>query len=212
MPPNPRTRLIYETPDLTEYTEEVALDVWPDVIAYGILVLPKNVKPGEQRPVVVCQHGLEGHPSEAADPRTSDGYMHHFAVKLAQEGFITFAPPNPYIGRDNFRIIQRLAHPLELSLFAFVIGQHERVLEWLSGQRYVDAKQIAFYGISYGGKTAVRVPPFVDRYAVSICTADFNEWVWKTTSVESATTFFCPNTTCMNSTSPTSSTTPNLPC
>jgi len=60
MPPNPRTRLIYETPDLTEYTEEVALDVWPDVIAYGILVLPKNLKPGEQRPVVVCQHGLEG--------------------------------------------------------------------------------------------------------------------------------------------------------
>ena len=138
--------------------------------------------------------------------------MHHFAVKLAQEGFITFAPQNPYIGRDNFRIIQRLAHPLELSLFAFIIGQHERVLEWLSGQRYVDAKQIAFYGISYGGKTAVRVPPFVDRYAVSICTADFNEWVWKTTSVESATTFFCSNTTCMNSTSPTSSTTPNLPC
>jgi len=183
MPPNPRTRLIYETPDLTGY--EVTLDVWPDVIAYGILVLPKNLKPGEQRPVVVCQHGLEGRPSEAADPRTSDGYMHHFAVKLAQEGFITFAPQNPYIGGDNFRIIQRLAHPLKLPLFAFIIGQHERVLEWLSGQPYVDAKRIAFYGISYGGKTAVRVPPFVDRYAVSICTADFNEWVWKTTSVES---------------------------
>ncbi len=31
----------------------------------------------------------------------------------------------------------------------------------------------------------MRVPPFVSRYAVSICTADFNEWVWKTTSVES---------------------------
>ncbi len=93
MPPNPRTRLIYETPDLTGY--EVVADVWPDVIAYGILVLPKNLKPGEQRPVVVCQHGLEGRPSGAADPRTSDGYMHHFAVKLAQEGFITFAPQNP---------------------------------------------------------------------------------------------------------------------
>jgi dienelactone hydrolase len=183
MPTNPRTRLIYETPELTGY--DVVLDVWRDVVAYGILVLPKSIKPGEQRPVVVCQHGLEGRPSGAADPRASDGYMHHFAVNLAREGFVTFAPQNPYIGEDNFRIIQRLAHPLKLALFSFIIGQHERVLEWLSEQPYVDVKRIAFYGISYGGKTAMRVPPFVDRYAASICTADFNEWVWKTTSVES---------------------------
>jgi dienelactone hydrolase len=183
MPTNPRTRLIYETRDLAGY--DVVLDVWPDVVAYGILVLPKNIKPGEQRPVVVCQHGLEGRPSQAADPRTSDGYMHHFAVSLAQEGFITFAPQNPYVGGDNFRIIQRLGHPLKLALFSFIIGQHARILEWLSAQPYVDPTRIAFYGISYGGKTAVRVPPFVERYAASICTADFNEWVWKTTSVES---------------------------
>ena len=183
IPSKPRTRLAYETPDLAAY--EVVLDVWPDVFAYGILVLPKNIKPGEQRPVVVCQHGLEGRPSGAADPKTPDGYMHHFAVSLTQDGFITFAPQNPYIGEDNFRIIQRLGHPLKLALFSFIIGQHERILEWLSEQPYVDPKRIAFYGISYGGKTAVRVPPFVDGYAVSICTADFNEWVWKTTSVES---------------------------
>ncbi|HME01116.1 MAG TPA: hypothetical protein VKM93_27860 [Terriglobia bacterium] len=110
-------------PDLTGH--EVVLDVWPDVVSYGILVLPKNIRPGEQRPVVVCQHGLEGRPSEAADPRTADGYMHHFAVNLAQEGFITFAPQNPYIGGDTFRIIQRLAHPFKLALFSFIIGQHE---------------------------------------------------------------------------------------
>jgi len=183
MPPNPRTRLIYETPDLAGY--EVVLDVWPHVFAYGILVLPTDIKPGERRPVVVCQHGLEGRPAAAADPRTPDSYMHHFAVSLAQEGFVTFAPQNPYIGEDNFRIIQRLGHPLKLSLFSFIIGQHERILKWLSEQPFVDPERIAFYGISYGGKTAVRVPPFVDRYAVSICTADFNEWVWKTTSAES---------------------------
>jgi hypothetical protein len=111
--------------------------------------------------------------------------MHHFAVALAQEGFVTFAPQNPYIGADSFRIIQRLGHPIRLALFSFIIGQHQRILDWLSGQPYVDPERIAFYGISYGGKTAVRVPPFVDGYAVSICTADFNEWVWKTTSVES---------------------------
>ncbi|HXJ93645.1 MAG TPA: dienelactone hydrolase family protein [Terriglobia bacterium] len=183
LPPDPRTRLIYETETLAGY--EVVLDVSSKVFAYGILVLPKDLRPGERRPVVVCQHGLEGRPAEAADPRTPDGYMHHFAVALAEEGFVTFAPQNPYIGHDSFRMIQRLGHPVKLALFSFIIGQHQTILDWLSTQTYVDPERIGFYGISYGGKTAVRVPPFVDRYAVSICTADFNEWVWKTTSVES---------------------------
>jgi dienelactone hydrolase len=183
MPPDPRTRRIYETDSLAGY--EVVLDVWPKVFAHGILVLPKDIKQGEQRPVVVCQHGLEGRCAEAADPRTPDGHMHHFAVALAEEGFVTFAPQNPYIGHDSFRMIQRIAHPIKLALFSFIIGQHQRILDWLRTQPFVDPKRIGFYGISYGGKTAVRVPPFVDGYAVSICTADFNEWVWKTTSVES---------------------------
>lgn len=183
MPPRPRTRLLYETPRLTGY--EVMLDVWPDVFAYGILVVPKDLKPGDKRPVVVCQHGLEGRPNGAADPRAPDAYMHHFAVKLAEEGFVTYAPQNPYIGEDRFRVIQRLGHPLKLALFSFIIGQHARTLDWLAEQPFVDPERIGFYGISYGGKTAMRVPPFVSRYAASICTADFNEWVWKTTSVES---------------------------
>ncbi len=183
MPPHPRTRRLYETPRLTGY--EVMLDVWPDIFAYGILVLPKELKSGEKRPVVVCQHGLEGRPDGAADPRAPDAYMHHFAVKLAEEGFVTYAPQNPYIGEDRFRVIQRLGHPLKLALFSFIIGQHARTLDWLADQPFVDPERIGFYGISYGGKTTMRVPPFVRRYAVSICTADFNEWVWKTTSVES---------------------------
>jgi hypothetical protein len=47
----------------------------------------------------------------------------------------------------------------------------------------VDPKRIGFYGLSYGGKTAMRVPPLLDGYALSICAGDFNEWVWKTTNV-----------------------------
>ena len=43
----------------------------------------------------------------------------------------------------------------------------------------VDAQRIAFYGLSYGGKTAVRVPPMLKDYCLSICSADFNEWVRK---------------------------------
>lgn len=179
---NPRSRLLYDEPKFRGY--EVMLDVWPDVFAYGILLLPKDIKPGERRPVVVCQHGLEGRPADLADPKVDSPFYHRFAVRLAEEGFITFAPQNPYIGRDRFRLIQRKAHPLQLSLFSFILGQHQRILEWLSGLPFVDPARIGFYGLSYGGKTAVRVPPLLSGYALSICSADFNEWIWKNTSVD----------------------------
>ncbi len=179
---NPRSRLIYDEPKFRGY--EVTLDVWPEVFAYGILLLPKDLKPGERRPVVVCQHGLEGRPSDVADPKLDAPAYHRYAVRLAEEGFITFAPQNPYIGKDRFRLIQRKAHPLKLALFSFILGQHQRLLEWLAQQPFVDPQRIGFYGLSYGGKTAVRIPPLLDGYALSICSADFNEWVWKNTSVE----------------------------
>ncbi len=184
MPPNPRTRLIYDEPKFRGY--EVLLDVWPDVFTYGILLEPKNLKPGERRPVVVCQHGLEGRPQDVADPKIDSHFYHHFAARLADEGFVAYAPQNPYIGQDRFRIIQRKAHPVKLSLFSFIIGQHQRTLEWLITLSFVDPQRIGFYGLSYGGKTAVRVPPLLDRYALSICSGDFNEWVWKTTRVDSS--------------------------
>ena len=179
---NPRSRLIYDEPKFRGY--EVMLDVWPDVFAYGTLLVPKDLKRGERRPVVVCQHGLEGRPSDVADPKLDAPAYHRYAVRLAEEGFVTFAPQNPYIGKDRFRLIQRKAHPLKLALFSFILGQHQRLLEWLAQQPFVDPQRIGFYGLSYGGKTAVRVPPLLDGYALSICSADFNEWVWKNTSVE----------------------------
>jgi len=38
------------------------LDVWPGIFASGILLVPKDIKPGERRPVVVCQrpHTIHG--------------------------------------------------------------------------------------------------------------------------------------------------------
>jgi dienelactone hydrolase len=183
VPADPRARLLIDAPKFRGY--EVMLDVWPGVFAYGILNVPKDLKPGERRPVVVCQHGLEGRPREAADPEIDNHFYHHFAATLADQGFITFSPQNPYIGLDRFRQIQRKGHPLKLSLFSFILGQHQRILEWLGELPFVDARRIGFYGLSYGGKTAMRVPPLLDGYALSICSGDYNEWVWKTTSIDS---------------------------
>ena len=182
VPANPRTRLIYDEPRWKGY--EVVLDVWKGVFAYGILLLPNDLQPGEQRPVVVCQHGLEGRPQDTADPRIESVY-HAYAASLADRGFITYAPQNPYIGQDAFRVIQRKANPIKWSLFSLIIRQHERTLDWLAELPFVDADRIGFYGLSYGGKTAMRVPAVLERYACSICSADFNEWIVKNATFDS---------------------------
>ena len=182
VPANPRMRLIYDEPLWKGY--EVVLDVWDGVFAYGILLLPNDLQPGEQRPVVVCQHGLEGRPQDTADPRIESVY-HSYAASLADRGFITYAPQNPYIGLDAFRVIQRKANPIKWSLFSLIIRQHERTLDWLAEQPFVDADRIGFYGLSYGGKTAMRVPAVLERYACSICSADFNEWIVKNATYHS---------------------------
>jgi dienelactone hydrolase len=182
LPANPRTRLLYDTSAFRGY--EVLLDVWPDVFAYGILLVPKDIRPGERRPVVVCQHGLEGKPTDVADPSLDNPYYHRYAAKLAERGFVTYAPQNPYIGRDKFRVLQRKANPIGRSLFSVIVRQHERTLEFLKRRPFVDPERIGFYGLSYGGKTAMRVPALVKDYCLSICSADFNEWIVKNTTTD----------------------------
>jgi len=175
LPFNARSRKSYDEPKWAGY--EVVMDVFPDVIAYGILLLPKDLKEGEKRPVVVCQHGLEGRPQDVVTG-DNDAY-HDFAARLAERGFITFAPQNLYIFGDRFRTLQRKANAIKKTLFSIIVPQHQQMTDWLKSLPYVDAERIAFYGLSYGGKTAMRVPPLVKNYCLSICSADYNEWVWK---------------------------------
>jgi hypothetical protein len=179
--PRPRTRRVYDEANWTGY--EVVLDVFPDVIAYGILCVPKGIPAGQRRPTVVCQHGLEGRPQDivAGDHRA----YHDFAAKLAERGFVTFAPQNLYIFGDRFRTLQRKANPLKKTLFSIIVPQHQQIVNWLATLPFVDGERIGFYGLSYGGKSAMRIPPLVEDYCLSICSADFNEWVWKNASSRS---------------------------
>jgi dienelactone hydrolase len=180
-PMDVRTKQIYDEPRWTGYA--VQIPVWPDVFASGVLLLPKDLKPGERRPVVVCQHGLEGTPLPIVDRRLKSSY-NGYGAELADRGYIVYAPQNPYIGQDRFRQLQRKANPLGKSLFAIIVRQHERTLEWLKTRPEVDPARIAFYGLSYGGKTAMRVPAILKDYCLSICSADFNEWAVKCTNTD----------------------------
>src|SRR5690606_8869916 len=139
----------------------------------------------EERPVVVCQHSLEGRPQHLLGEEGFGAYQ-AYAMRLAEEGFVVFAPQNLYIFEDRFRTLQFKANAMKKTLFSLMVPQHQQITNWLRELPFVDAKRIAFYGLSYGGKSAMRIPPLVSNYCLSICSADFNEWVWKNASTRSA--------------------------
>jgi hypothetical protein len=190
---NPRSRKRYETDKWTGYWIE--LDVWQGISAGGILLVPKNIKEGERRPVVVFQHGLGGLPEPLIDPEIKSVY-YSFGSKMADEGYIVYAPQNSYglfideqHNRKSFRLFQRMANPLKQSVFSITIGQHEQTLRWLKQQPHVDSERIGFYGLSYGGKSAMRIPPVLKDYKIVICSADFSDWVWNMTTLDFAASF-----------------------
>jgi dienelactone hydrolase len=185
LPFNPRTRKVAESPKWIAY--DVVLDVFPDLSAWGVLVLPKDLKPGERRPVVVCQHGRNGLPRDTLDANNSA--YNNFAGALAEQGFITFAPHNLYRGEDRYRWLCRKANTVKGTLFSFIIAQHDQILRWLATLPNVDAEHIAFYGLSYGGETAVRVPAILEKYCLSICSGDFNQWTHKVAATDEPFSF-----------------------
>lgn len=181
LPLNPRSRVIEET--AAYVCHEVVLDVLPDFVLYGYLLMPKDLKPGERRPVIVAQHGRGGTPRTVMRPETGGTRTYNaIGPRLAEKGYIVFAPQNPYIFEDRYRQLQRKANPLKLSLYSVIYAQYEQMFAWFKTLPQADGAKVAFIGQSYGGKTAVRVPPVMPEFSLVITTGDFNEGVTKMAS------------------------------
>ena len=100
------------------------------------------MQPGEKRPVVVCQHGLEGRPQDIL--QGDHAAYHDFAARLASRGFITFSPQNLYLFSDRFRSLQRRSYPLKKTLFSIIVAQHQQWVDWLQGLPFVDPERSRF--------------------------------------------------------------------
>ena len=179
LPSNPQTRKIYDKEKWTGY--EVVLDVYSNLFASGILLIPKDLKSGEKRPVVVCQHGRSDIPQKLVEGDHTA--YNNAAAKLADKGFIVYAPQNPYRWEDRYRWLSRKGNTIKKTLFSFIISQHEQTIRWLGTLPFIDKDRIAFYGLSYGGETAMRVPAVLEGYCLSICSGDFGDWTRKVVDV-----------------------------
>ncbi|SHG30595.1 Dienelactone hydrolase family protein [Fodinibius roseus] len=178
LPLNPRVRQIYDKENWKGY--EVALDVWPDVNAWGILAVPKNINPDDKRPAIVMQHGIGGLPTTSIRVES----YHHVLNALVNRGFVVFAPYNPY----QFNI--RKATALKKSVYSIIIPQHQQILNFLKSRDYVDRDRIALYGKSWGGRTALRVPVVLKDYSVVVSSAYFNDWLNKAVSTNYSNSYY----------------------
>ena len=166
--------------------------LYDGVHAYGILAIPKGMKTGEKRPLVFVQHGLAGKPEDAlgveANPK-ADAVYSRFGLALARRGYIVFAPmistqTNP--ARDR---VTRRAHILGKSIIGIEVKKFSRMLDFFSTLSFVDADRFAFYGLSYGGYTALWTGPVEPRFKVVISSGHFNDWNVKTTDLTQGTSF-----------------------
>jgi len=180
LPFNPRTRLIYNTDRWAGY--DVVLDVFPELVAWGVLLLPRDLQPGERRPVVVVQHGRGGLPENLIVKDL--GSYRRVAARLAERGFVVMVPHNLYRTETRYRPLNRKANTVKATLYAFLVHQHDQMLRWLKSLEFVDGTRIAFYGNSFGGESALRIPTVLEGYALSICASYFNQWTRKVAGTE----------------------------
>jgi dienelactone hydrolase len=184
-PVRARSRPVAELSKPAVAVFEVVYDVLPGVEDWGLLLLPTNLPPGERRPVVVCQHGANSEPADVVAGEGSgrrSAVYRSYAMRLAERGFVAFAPSLPnHSGGEPFRALARKANPLGLSIFSLVAASQSRLLQWLRSQPFVDGRRIAYYGMSYGGKAALRLPAALDGIAAVVCSGDFNDYVRKMT-------------------------------
>ena len=181
---------VYDGPAFTGY--RLSVRVYDGVHAYGILLVPKGLRQGEQRPVVFTQHGLGGKPEDALGVEANlaaDRVYSRFGYELAKRGYVVFAPMISTQTNAAREAITRRAHLLGLTPVGMELKKFGRVIDFLETLPFVDRDRLAFYGLSYGGYTALWIGPGEPRFRVVITSGHYNDWNLKTTDLTMGTSF-----------------------
>lgn len=167
----------------------VTIDVRKGVDVYGNLVVPNGIE--GRRPAVICQHGFGGYPHKITGlGMTEDTVYREYGRQLAEKGYVVFAPQLLHISpSEEVSRQMRQANAVDMMRLAMPLAKTERVVDFLESLPYVDSKRIGYYGLSYGGYSAIHLAPLMDRLAVTICSGNFNDWRTKITSDELNTSY-----------------------
>jgi len=186
-PLRPRSELALVTDKYKAY--RIMLDVTEGVEVYGNLLVPRGLK--GRAPAVICQHGLTGTPEMVTGlGQKEDTPYHEFGRKLAERGYVVFAPlvlHHRPIACINDQA--RQADAVGMMRVSLAVAKTQRAIDFLESLSFVDPHRIGYYGLSYGGYSAIWVAPLVKRLAAVVVSGHFNDWRSKITSDASATSY-----------------------
>ena len=180
-PLNPRTRLIKVTDRYVAF--DVMLDVVQGLEAYGQLLVPRNA--AGRLPAVVAQHGLGGRPKDVTlQGDNPDNIYHGFGARLAEAGYVVFAPyvTVPIPQAELINPLVRQAAALGRMRTSIEVAKLRRIVDFLESLEFVDRDRIGYYGLSYGGYSAIWMAPLEPRLRATIVSGHFNDWREKITN------------------------------
>ncbi len=176
-PTKPRPKLHARDDTGSVWREDWTIYTEPDVIATFYAFVPKDIKKGERRPAVICPHG------HGSAGRFSPGgrrdlelvakaiaqYNYDYAVKLAEQGFVTFAmdargfgqrriqgkqndkqDPNLFMSNSCHELMI-MSYPLGQTITGMWVWDLMRLVDFIETRPECDPKRISCAGLSGGG-------------------------------------------------------------
>jgi dienelactone hydrolase len=186
-PLRPRTELVHTTDKYKTY--RVLLDVTDGVEVYGNLLVPQGIQ--GRAPAMVCQHGLSGTPEMITGlGQSKDTPYHEFGRRLAERGYVVFAPL--ILHRHPVELTNdqaRMADSVGAMRVAMAVAKTHRVTDFLRTLPFANPERIGYYGLSYGGYSALWIPPLERRLKAIVVSGHFNDWRSKITSDATRTSY-----------------------
>lgn len=165
--------------DEGDYTrEKVVYDSEAFATVPAWLLVPKDVRPGDRRPAVLCAHGhgpgqrgkdfVAGVVSPAGgDPAEQEAaiqrYNYDYARQLVRRGYVCLAPdwrgfgerraPDAWVrgNRDPCNVLYLAYGYLGFQLLALDLWDGMRGLDYLQSLPFVDPDRLGLVGLSFGG-------------------------------------------------------------
>ncbi len=161
----------------TFWREDWTIHTEPDVIAPFYALVPKGIKKGERRPAVICPHG-HGSAGRFSPAGRRDlkivaeaikTYNYDYAVKLAEQGCVTFAMDARGFGQRRIQNKQRdkelpelflkeschelmiMSYPLGQTVIGMWTWDLMRLIDCIETRPECDPARIGCAGLSGGG-------------------------------------------------------------
>ena len=195
-PPGAREGRVTKFLPVGEDAECTVFRVWVEVAdgveAYGIYLLPKNLK--SKAPLLIAQHGGGGNPEAISDLDTRVNYR-SFGREAVKRGYIVWAPAlamrstysgDPAIPGASRELLDqklRLAGTSIIGLELYKIIESTRTL--LKTRPEIDAERVGMTGLSWGGfftMYATALSPFIKVAAPSGYFRDSEQLLSRATS------------------------------